>query len=120
MMRDANKKAYYRQRAKTLCLPNAYTAALTDYMRSPKLTQVRTTDDTTLCKVSKKDFALTHVTVTVHDENGAVKETRNIHESGANSYAFSLTSQQRRYGVTLNALDSAGRIKRWQITDHQT
>ena len=30
---DEQKKAYYKQQAKKLGLPNAYTAALADYMR---------------------------------------------------------------------------------------
>ena len=33
---DPEKKAYYRQRARKLKLPNAYTAAITDFMRKPK------------------------------------------------------------------------------------
>lgn len=35
-MRDPDKKAYYQERAIALQLSNAYTAAITDYMRKPK------------------------------------------------------------------------------------
>jgi hypothetical protein len=33
---DPDQKTYYQQRAKTLKLPNAYTAAIKDYMRNPE------------------------------------------------------------------------------------
>ena len=39
---DPDRKAYYRQKAKTLNYPNAYTAAITDYMRKGKLDEVDT------------------------------------------------------------------------------
>jgi hypothetical protein len=35
---DPDKKKYYEQRAKALKLPNAYTAAIRDYMRNVKRT----------------------------------------------------------------------------------
>ena len=38
---DLEKKVYYRQRAKALKLPNAYTAAITDYMRKPKVVKMQ-------------------------------------------------------------------------------
>src|SRR5690606_38898719 len=41
------QKAYYRKRAKALKLPNAYTAAITDYMRKPKVEKVRERDTIT-------------------------------------------------------------------------
>jgi Glycosyl transferase family 8 C-terminal len=34
---DANTLAYYKQRAKALELPNAYTAAIKDYLRCPQV-----------------------------------------------------------------------------------
>lgn len=36
-MRDARQKLYYQQKAKQLKLPNAYTAAITDYLRKAKV-----------------------------------------------------------------------------------
>ena len=36
-MRDAKQKLYYKQKAKQLKLPNAYTAAITDYLRKAKV-----------------------------------------------------------------------------------
>src|SRR5688500_15223775 len=40
MMKDADMKAYYKRIAKQLALPNAYTAAITDYMRKPQISGV--------------------------------------------------------------------------------
>src|ERR1041384_1030594 len=37
MMKDPVKKAEYKEIAKKMRLPNAYTAAITDYMRNPKI-----------------------------------------------------------------------------------
>ncbi|MBT1705710.1 hypothetical protein, partial [Chryseosolibacter indicus] len=40
MMLIAERKAYYWKRAKKLKLPNAYTAAIADYMRKPKIEEL--------------------------------------------------------------------------------
>src|SRR5688500_11626992 len=40
MMKDPERKAYYAKKAKMLALPNAYTAAITDYMRKPKVQRI--------------------------------------------------------------------------------
>ena len=60
---DAEQKAYYQQRAKKLKLPNAYTAAITDYMRKPKI--IKTQDRNRLIyTVSKPGFVLKQVRLT--------------------------------------------------------
>ncbi|MBT1706225.1 hypothetical protein, partial [Chryseosolibacter indicus] len=62
MMLIAEKKAFYWRRAKKLKLPNAYTAAIADYMRKPKLEEVKTTSTNPKLQVkvraSKMDFRL--------------------------------------------------------------
>ena len=58
---DPQKKAYYQERARELKLPNAYTAAITDYMRKPKVVK----KDTIKYTVSKPGFLLRDVQVTV-------------------------------------------------------
>ncbi len=40
MMLDPERKEYYWKKARKLKLPNAYTAAITDYMRKPVVTKV--------------------------------------------------------------------------------
>lgn len=43
-LKDPQKKVYYIAKARKLNLPNAYTAALTDYMRKPAITAVKCKD----------------------------------------------------------------------------
>jgi hypothetical protein len=65
---NPEKKFYYQQRAKTLKLPNAYTAAITDYMRKPKGTKVKQ-GDSIIYNVSKKGFDVKQVNVQLTDTN---------------------------------------------------
>ncbi|RAW00301.1 hypothetical protein [Pseudochryseolinea flava] len=59
---DPAKKGYYMQRAKALKLPNAYTAAVTDYMRKPKVEKTFYRN-TVLYTVRKKGFTINDVTI---------------------------------------------------------
>jgi hypothetical protein len=59
---DQEKKEYYRKRAKALKLPNAYTAAITDYMRKPKLV-MNASKKKPVIMIRKPGFALASVTV---------------------------------------------------------
>ncbi len=62
ILRDPEQKAYYQKRAKVLRLPNAYTAAITDYMRKPKV--IKTQDRGTITyRITKPGFALNGVRV---------------------------------------------------------
>ena len=61
------RKAYYQQKAKQLNLPNAYTAAITDYMRKARVSTVKTKAEKTTYAVYKKDFALKQVTAQLPD-----------------------------------------------------
>lgn len=58
ILRDPQQKSYYQHRAKKLKLPNAYTAAITDYMRKPQLKEISRHNHTICYVVRKKDFAL--------------------------------------------------------------
>ena len=70
---DPEKKAYYKKRAKALKLPNAYTAALTDYMRKPKVVQAQHRDTITY-SIRKPGFTLRHVQVLVDDTTEAASQ----------------------------------------------
>jgi hypothetical protein len=80
-MLDANKKAYYWRMAKKLKLPNAYTAAVSDYMRKGEIKEVDTryykgnAGDIIRLKITKKDFAIGHVDVVLRDATGNMIET---------------------------------------------
>jgi hypothetical protein len=60
MLLDPERKVYYQQRARTLKLPNAYTAAISDYMRTPEVKVQRNETNMTL-QVKKKGFDLKEV-----------------------------------------------------------
>src|SRR6478736_4314982 len=78
-LRDPEKKIYYQQRAKALKLPNAYTAAITDYMRKPKVEKLQQ-GNTLRYKISKNGFALKQVTATI-DQTIAVETAKiNTHQ----------------------------------------
>jgi len=66
ILEDPERKAYYQKRARVLKLPNAYTAAITDYMRKAraKKSQLR---ETVTCMVNKPGFTLKKVRVVTSD-----------------------------------------------------
>jgi hypothetical protein len=80
-MLDADKKAYYLQKAKKLKLPNAYTAAVSDYMRKGEIKDIDTRQykgnagDGIKLKIRKKDFAVRQVEVTLYDADGVIVDT---------------------------------------------
>src|SRR5882762_1016848 len=55
---DPVKKEYYKQKAALMKLPNAYTAAITDYMRRPTETIETQKDGSAKITVAKKGFTL--------------------------------------------------------------
>jgi hypothetical protein len=80
MMKDPVKKAEYKEIAEKLQLPNAYTAAITDYMRNPEIEALDLAgysgkaDEEIKVTVSKKGFDIQEVEVIVVNENGEVIE----------------------------------------------
>ena len=80
MMKDPAKKAEYWEIAKKLALPNAYTAAITEYMRKPEVIGQNTTTTTGTTKeeisviVKKKHFEVDWVEVVITEKDGKVLE----------------------------------------------
>ena len=80
-MLDPDKKAYYWRKAKKLKLPNAYTAALSDYMRKGEVKEIDTrqykgkAENTIRIHTRKKDFAIHKVSVSLHDRDGKMIES---------------------------------------------
>ncbi|MBT1705609.1 hypothetical protein [Chryseosolibacter indicus] len=75
ILKDEQKKAYYQQKARKLKMPNAYTAALSDYMRKGEIKQIKIntnskSGDSININVYKKDFAVNKVRVTIYDKEG--------------------------------------------------
>ncbi|MBT1702239.1 hypothetical protein [Chryseosolibacter indicus] len=73
---DPQKKAYYQHKARKLKLPNAYTAAITEYMRKGEIKAIAVNkkngkvQDTVKINAYKKDFAVRKVRVVIYGENG--------------------------------------------------
>ena len=72
VLQDAKTKQYYTSVAKRLKLPNAYTAAITEYMRKPKVLQ-KTEPNRVVVSVSKPAFVLKQVRVE-GDNKASVKK----------------------------------------------
>jgi hypothetical protein len=103
---NPEKKEYYQKKARRLKLPNAYTAAIADYMRTPSVKQVNAYGDTVTYKVVKKDFALTKVEVTVR-KSSSVREVRT---TAHDEPAFRLHRDEVNSGVVIRAIDVSGRV----------
>jgi hypothetical protein len=79
MMLDPEKKSFYQHKAKKLKLPNAYTAAITDYMRKPSIevdmnNYKGEAGRTIKIKTSRRGFRVSSVKVFVKDFEGNILE----------------------------------------------
>jgi hypothetical protein len=78
---DPQKKSFYAAKAKKLKLPNAYTAAISDYMRKSVISDVNVSryngkaDDVISMKISKRDFDVRHAEIILYDKEGVQLET---------------------------------------------
>ncbi len=106
-LKDPEQKAYYQKKAKKLGLPNAYTAAITDYMRKPQTPQVLNTNGTTYC-VYKKDFEIKQTEVQTL-AGSEIIETKIIH---ANSQGNCIVQKSLITGVETRLLvtDATNRV----------
>jgi ribosomal protein S10 len=109
ILQDPERKAYYQMKAKKLKLPNAYTAAITDYLRKPGVTERVNKTGGITCQVSKRDFDLKKVEVAVTNNEG-ITETRVIKRNSRDRYFFDLSKEERLKPVRICVTDSAGRL----------
>ncbi|MBT1703170.1 hypothetical protein [Chryseosolibacter indicus] len=98
ILQDPQKKSYYQQRAKKLKLPNAYTAAITDYMRKTEIKAVETQAfqnkrGAIKINVHKSDFAVNKVRLILYNASDAMVET-NLAEKVSNNLFLYRASQQ--------------------------
>lgn len=103
---DPQKREYYQKKARKLKLPNAYTAAIADYMRPTSVKQVNAYGDTVTFSVAKKDFALRKVEVMTRKPTGEEIVRTLSHAEPA----FRLQREEVDTGVVIRVLDSAGRM----------
>jgi hypothetical protein len=101
---DEEKKAYYQKKAKELKLPNAYTAAITDYMRSPQLKQVASTAKEITYTVRKKDFEVKKVEIAT--AKGDLLENKTLKKVDYNKWEFTLSTEDLQAGVQVTATDN--------------
>jgi hypothetical protein len=120
MMKDPEQKAYYAKKAKKLALPNAYTAAITDYMRKPEIQQLDTSKyrgkagDHITILASKKDFKLERVSVLVTSLDDVVLEQGPAEFGGAGVWTYKsfLNSSDKNapYKIFVTAADEQGQL----------
>jgi hypothetical protein len=118
VMADADMKAYYKSIALQLALPNAYTAAITDYLRKPKISEVDTSGyngrlgDSVKITASKKHFKLASVNVIIASEDNRVLEQGPAQWQGGDQWEFRgealLLSPEDSYVIMVTATDQMG------------
>ena len=104
---DADQKAYYQKKARKLNLPNAYTAAIADYMRKANVMLINQYGDRTTFSIQKKDFAVAQVDLVVHTTSGE-KETRTLPKGES---FFWLRTTELNAGVVVMITDAAGILR---------
>jgi len=108
---DAEQKAFYQKKAKKLKLPNAYTAAIADYMRSAKVTQLSRYADKTTFMIRKKDFDVAQVDVVVNNHSGE-QEIRTLPKGKS---FFWLHPAELQAGVVVMITDAAGVRREYEL-----
>jgi hypothetical protein len=112
------KLAYYQHKAKKLKLPNAYTAAVTDYMRKGKMEDVDRNyyhgkkDDKINVFIEKRGFAVRDVSVTLSTSTGTVIEKgRAVYKDAHWIYIATVTVEDKNdVVISVDAIDTDGRI----------
>jgi len=104
ILEDPERKAYYQKKARKLHLPNAYTAAIADYMRKPTVEKLNGRQGTTTFRVYKKDFSIAKTEVNLVSANGETQQRTFV----SNALGECI--------VSLSEADLANRI-RWRVTD---
>ncbi len=107
---DPVKKEYYQKKAKKLKLPNAYTAAITDYMRTAQVKETDRRKDVITYRVSKRDFDVKKVEIRKHNQNGDVVETKQLIKDSIKGWTFALKEDEIQWGVYINITNEGGRL----------
>jgi hypothetical protein len=110
---DEGKKAYYQKKAKKLKLPNAYTAAITDYMRSPQLKQVASAAKEITYVVKKKDFDVKKVELAT--VKGDLFDNKTVRRTDDGEWEFVLSREALQTGIQVTATDTIGMEQLWRL-----
>lgn len=114
VLKDPDRKAYYTKRAKALKLPNAYTAAITDFMRKPKVNALINRKQV-LIAVSKPGFALKQVEVKPLDETQPIPVVRIREESGLWKFRLEKALMESALALSVFVIDHFGREHRMEL-----
>ena len=118
-MLDEDKKAYYWRKAKKMKLPNAYTAAISDYMRKAEIKVVDTrgykgrVNDVIRVSVFKKDFEVSKVEVRLKYSDGALIESGMCCKADKGLFVYKAISSadvNRSVIVDITVYDKGGRV----------
>ena len=107
---DPEMKAYYQKKAKKMKLPNAYTAAIADYMRSARVQEISKREGTVTYLVYKKDFRLRKVDVSIGGSDGTLPETRTITANQLGECLIELTREDMSKALTLLVTSDTNKI----------
>ncbi len=107
---DPEMKAYYQKKAKKLKLPNAYTAAIADYMRSARVQEISKREGAVTYLVYKKDFRVRKVDVSIGGADGTIPETRTITANALGECIIALTLEDLNKRLTLFITSDTSKI----------
>lgn len=114
VLKDPERKAYYTKRAKVLRLPNAYTAAITDFMRKPKV-HALVNKKQVVVSVSKPGFELKQVEVKARSENQPVQAIRINKESGLWKFRLEKAAAEQELTLTVVVLDGFEQVVQMEL-----
>jgi hypothetical protein len=114
-MEDPIKKAYYQKKAKQLKLPNAYTAALTDYLRKGKATVMKPKvfkgrkGDKLFITVKKPVFKINNVKVVLYNKQDEVLSEQTLSKAfDQHTFQFKFTDDFPDYDKLKIIADEPG------------
>jgi hypothetical protein len=119
MMSDPQKKAEYKRIAKRLKLPNAYTAAITEYMRRPEIKHIDIARNISggrqevKADVRKKDFDIESVEISIFEKGEKLVEHGKMTKGGIISWKYytNLNIYDRQdLQVLIRATDKTGNV----------
>ena len=112
------KKEYYWIKARKLKLPNAYTAALTEYLRKPKIEAVNQLGRRTIIYAKKKGFPVDSVEAFVSDATGSISSTHTatLMRGQWDAWEVRLPDLDTGQKITIVAKDRAGNIDLHNMT----
>lgn len=117
MMRDKAKKEYYWQKARQMKLPNAYTAAITDFMRNIRIQSIDPGQHTgngggkIVIEAHKKNFAVDQVNVTIATKAGLEIETGKAVRNASGKWIYKCVNitDQKELVIIAGAMDHLGK-----------